>query len=182
MCVNSTVKRAGSTGSDTNHDCSRLGQERKCNFRNRLEGFSAPGEEITSGFGVQPVKDMEDLVLMGQKHRVCPFYFTRSLVEDAELILVPYNYLFDKDSRTSTLADVPWKKTVVISTKHTTWSHLPVNQHRLIRQTWILPDALQRFNVLSISCRHFPRKKPSDCVQRISPSSRRFFSNLKISL
>jgi Rad3-related DNA helicase len=35
-------------------------------------------------------------------------------VEDAELILVPYNYLFDKDSRTSTLADVPWKNAVVI--------------------------------------------------------------------
>ena len=114
MCVNPKVKRAGATGSDINHDCSRLGQDRKCHFRNRLEGFSAPGDESTSSSGVQPVRDMEDLVLMGEKHRVCPFYYTRSLVEDAELILVPYNYLFDKDARTSTLADVPWKNAVVI--------------------------------------------------------------------
>jgi len=114
MCVNPKVKRPGATGSDINHDCSRLGQDRRCQFRNRLEGFSAPSDESSASSGIQPVKDMEDLVLMGQKHRVCPFYYTRSLVEDAELILVPYNYLFDKDSRTSTLADVPWKNSVVI--------------------------------------------------------------------
>ncbi len=114
MCVNPKVKRPGATGSDINHDCNRLGQERKCHFRNKLEGFTAPGNEPASEFGIQPVRDMEDLVLMGQNHRVCPFYYTRSLIEDAELILVPYNYLFDKDSRTSTLSDVPWKNAVVI--------------------------------------------------------------------
>lgn len=113
MCVNPKVKHAGSTGADINHECNRLGQERKCQFRNKLEGFTAPNNE-TSQTGTQPVRDMEDLVSMGQTHRVCPFYYTRSLVEDAELILVPYNYLFDKDSRTSTLADVPWKNAVVI--------------------------------------------------------------------
>jgi regulator of telomere elongation helicase 1 len=114
MCVNPKVKREGVTGSDINHDCSRLGQNRQCQYRNRLEGFSTPGDESTSSSGLQPVRDMEELVLMGQKHRVCPFYYTRNLVEDAELILIPYNYLFDKDARTSTLADVPWKDAVVI--------------------------------------------------------------------
>ena len=47
----------------------------------------------------QPILDLGDLVgIVGKKHQVCPFYYTRSLVETAELVLVPYNYLFDKDA------------------------------------------------------------------------------------
>ncbi|KAL3921915.1 MAG: hypothetical protein SGILL_002492 [Bacillariaceae sp.] len=116
MCVNPKVKKATSTASTINHDCSALNKERRCQFKNRLEGFSAPSNESSNGqwFGTQPVMDMEDLVLMGQNHKVCPFYYTRDLVEDAELVLVPYNYLFDKDARGSTLSDIPWDNAVVI--------------------------------------------------------------------
>jgi regulator of telomere elongation helicase 1 len=110
MCVHPKVKKATSTASEINHDCNKLGMERKCRFRNKLEGFVPSGDE----FGFQPVMDMEDLLEMGNKHKVCPFYFTRGMVEDAELILVPYNYLFDKDSRSTTLKDVPWDNAVVI--------------------------------------------------------------------
>ncbi|KAG7342144.1 helicase associated domain containing protein [Nitzschia inconspicua] len=116
MCVNPKVKKATSTASTINHDCSAMAKERKCTFRNRLDGFTAPSNESSTGawYGTQPVMDMEDLVTMGKNHKVCPFYYTRNLVEDAELVLVPYNYLFDKDSRNSTLADIPWKNAVVI--------------------------------------------------------------------
>lgn len=116
MCVNPKVKKAAATASTVNHDCSALTKDRRCQFKNRLEGFTAPSNESSSGgwYGTQPVMDMEDLVLMGHTHRVCPFYYTRSLVEDAELVLVPYNYLFDKDSRSSTLSDIPWENAVVI--------------------------------------------------------------------
>ena len=113
MCTNPKVKKAASTASEINHDCSKLGKERKCRFRNKLEGFQAPSNESGSG-GTQPVMDMEDLVKMGHTHKVCPFYYTRSLVEDAELILVPYNYLFDREARKTTLADVPWNNSLVI--------------------------------------------------------------------
>jgi hypothetical protein len=46
---------------------------------------------------------MEDLVAMG-KLLVLPFYYTRSKVETAELVLVPYNYLFG--TREKTLAGI----------------------------------------------------------------------------
>jgi regulator of telomere elongation helicase 1 len=113
MCANPKVKKATSTASEVNHDCNKLGKERKCRFRNNLEGFQPPPMESGSN-GTQPVMDMEDLISMGNTHKVCPFYYTRSLVEDAELILVPYNYLFDKDARKTTLADIPWNNAVVI--------------------------------------------------------------------
>jgi regulator of telomere elongation helicase 1 len=35
-------------------------------------------------------------------------------VETAELVLVPYNYLFDKDARESTLAGISWDNAVII--------------------------------------------------------------------
>lgn len=113
MCVNPKVKTARSTVADINHECSRLGKDRKCRFRNNLDGFQPEANEPGAN-GTQPVMDMEDLIVMGNTRKVCPFYYTRSLVQDAELILVPYNYLFDKDARDTTLQDVPWSNAVVI--------------------------------------------------------------------
>lgn len=114
MCVNPKVKKAQSTASDINHNCNKLGKERKCRFRNNLEGFSAPSNESCNGGNTQPVMDMEELVDMGKTNKVCPFYYTRSQVENAELVLLPYNYLFDKDARATTLSDIPWNNAVVI--------------------------------------------------------------------
>jgi regulator of telomere elongation helicase 1 len=117
-CVNPKVKKADGTSaaSTINHDCSVLNKDRRCRFKNKVEGFKAPSNESSQGawFGTQPVMDMEDLVSMGKSHQVCPFYYTRSLVEDADLVLVPYNYLFDKDARTTTLSDIPWDNAVII--------------------------------------------------------------------
>jgi regulator of telomere elongation helicase 1 len=123
MCVHPKVKKPNCSASDINHDCNKMGKERKCRFRNNLEGFAAPANEYTSindpnatttASPHQPVMDMEELVAMGQKHHICPFYYTRAMVERAELILVPYNYLFDKDARETTLSDIPWDNAVVI--------------------------------------------------------------------
>lgn len=114
MCVNPKVKKANATASDINYDCNKMSKDRKCRFRNNLEGFVAPRNESFQHYQVQSVMDMEDLVAMGTSEKVCPFYYTRSLVSDAELILVPYNYLFDKDAREGTLAEVPWDNAVVI--------------------------------------------------------------------
>lgn len=116
MCVNPKVKKSTATASAINHDCSVLTKDHKCQYKNKLDGFTPPTTDSSTGgwFGTQPVMDMEDLLLMGNTHKVCPFYYTRDLVENAELVLVPYNYLFDKDARTSTLAEVPWDNAVVI--------------------------------------------------------------------
>jgi regulator of telomere elongation helicase 1 len=113
MCVNPKVKTPQSTVTDINHDCNRLGKDRKCGYRNNLDGFQPEANE-PGAFGTQPIMDMEDLILMGNTRKVCPFYYTRSVVQDAELILVPYNYLFDKDARETTLQDIPWSNSVVI--------------------------------------------------------------------
>ena len=129
MCVHPKVNKLHSSSSNINHECSKLGKERKCRYRNALDGFVPPSNEHldhpTDGGGGgcasmslnpqhQPIMDMEEMIQMGKTMNVCPFYYTRGLVEHAELILVPYNYLFDKDARETTLQDVPWENAVVI--------------------------------------------------------------------
>eukprot|EP00978_Attheya_sp_CCMP212_P014617 scaffold37345_cov53-Attheya_sp.AAC.1 len=116
MCVNPKVKTKTSTGADINHACSSLGKERKCRFRNNLDGFTPPSDGTGCGNEEvqQPVLDMEDLVSMGHTSKVCPFYFTRSHVADADIIFVPYNYLFEKTSREGTLKDVKFEDSIII--------------------------------------------------------------------
>jgi regulator of telomere elongation helicase 1 len=113
MCVNPKVKTAQSTASDINNMCNKLGKDRKCRFRQKLENFTPPTAQV-GGATMQLVMDMEDLLDLGKTEKICPFYYTRNLVSEAELILIPYNYLFDKDARESTLAEIPWNNTVVI--------------------------------------------------------------------
>lgn len=93
MCVHPKVKKATSCAADINHGCNRLGQDRRCRYRNNLEGYVAPPNEDAGGArsDIQPVRDMEELIDMGKNDKVCPFYYTRQLAEKAELILVPYN-------------------------------------------------------------------------------------------
>lgn len=98
MCIHPKLKKSSSL----NADCQALGKERRCLYRNRLDGFE----------GVSPtsVLDLEELVEMGQKTKVCPYFYSKSQTDNAELLLMPYNYLLDPQVRLE--LDLP--NTVVI--------------------------------------------------------------------
>ena len=119
------------SSTDINHACTKLNKERKCRFRNNLEGFvltndettnsttsarsascsssSAPKEQIQ-----QPVLDIEELITLGQTRTICPFYFTKSQIADADVIFVPYNYLFDSETRKNSLHEVEFENSIII--------------------------------------------------------------------
>uniref|UniRef100_A0A8B9P7Z5 Regulator of telomere elongation helicase 1 n=1 Tax=Apteryx owenii TaxID=8824 RepID=A0A8B9P7Z5_APTOW len=61
---------------------------------------------------VDSIMDIEDLVKNGNKHRACPYYLSRSLKQQADIIFMPYNYLLDSKSRRAHNLDL--KGTVVI--------------------------------------------------------------------
>lgn len=42
------------------------------------------------------VRDIEDLVVKSRKSGCCPFYMSRHLQEGADIIFLPYNYIFDR--------------------------------------------------------------------------------------
>ncbi len=59
-----------------------------------------------------PMLDIEELISMGKKDRVCSYYYSREQVEEADLILLPYNYLLDPSIRST--VKINWSNTIVI--------------------------------------------------------------------
>ncbi|XP_015429522.1 PREDICTED: Fanconi anemia group J protein homolog [Dufourea novaeangliae] len=51
--------------------------------------------------GLGQVWDIEDLVTIGKEQNVCPYFAARNLMEHADIIFCPYNYIIDPDIRES---------------------------------------------------------------------------------
>jgi Fanconi anemia group J protein len=58
------------------------------------------------------VHDIEDLVAAGAKKKACPYFTSRALAADADLVFCPYNYLVDPVIRAS--MDIQLAQCVVI--------------------------------------------------------------------
>ena len=107
---------------DINHACSKLTKERKCRFRNNLEGFVLSNDESSSSSSSssmmhqvqQPVLDIEELVSLGQSRSICPFYFTKSQIATADIVFIPYNYLFDSQTRQHSLNEIEFENSIII--------------------------------------------------------------------
>ncbi|KAF2977327.1 hypothetical protein EK904_003295 [Melospiza melodia maxima] len=105
LCINPEVKRQESNHMQI-YMCRMKVMARACHFYNNVEEKSTEKEVIES------IMDIEDLVKNGNKHRACPYYLSRSLKQQADIIFMPYNYLLDSKSRKSHNLDL--KGTVVI--------------------------------------------------------------------
>ncbi|CAK1552678.1 unnamed protein product [Leptosia nina] len=74
--------------------CQLKVKSRTCYFYNNVEAKkddrSVKGDEIL---------DIEDLVTVGKKLKCCPYYLSKELKQDADVIFMPYNYLLDPKSR-----------------------------------------------------------------------------------
>jgi regulator of telomere elongation helicase 1 len=56
--------------------------------------------------GIKQIVDIEDLLQIGKKYKCCPYYVSRSLRSDADIIFVPYNYVLNPAIRSSSLIEV----------------------------------------------------------------------------
>ncbi|XP_047464709.1 regulator of telomere elongation helicase 1 isoform X1 [Mugil cephalus] len=92
LCINQEVMHQDSNHVKV-HMCRRKVSTRSCVYYNNLE------EKNTDKDLVNSVLDVEDLVKYGNKQKVCPYYLTRSLKQQADVIFMPYNYLLDPKSR-----------------------------------------------------------------------------------
>lgn len=110
---NTSNNQANTNSNDINHACTKLNKERKCRYRNNLEGFSLSNEESSSQ-SQQAVLDIEELVSLGQSRTICPFYYTKSQIANADIIFIPYNYLFDREARKNSLNEVKFENSVII--------------------------------------------------------------------
>ncbi|CAJ1055220.1 regulator of telomere elongation helicase 1 isoform X1 [Xyrichtys novacula] len=92
LCINPEVMKQESNHVKV-HMCRAKVSTRSCHFYNNVE------EKCTDKEVTQSILDVEDLVKYGNKQRVCPYYLSRSLKQQADLIFMPYNYLLDPKSR-----------------------------------------------------------------------------------
>ncbi|KAL4843420.1 hypothetical protein H8958_012410 [Nasalis larvatus] len=60
---------------------------------------------------VSPILDIEDLVKRGNKYGVCPYYLSRNLKQQADIIFMPYSYFLDAKRRRAHNIDL--KETVL---------------------------------------------------------------------
>ncbi|XP_040103648.1 regulator of telomere elongation helicase 1 [Oryx dammah] len=105
LCIHPEVKKQESNHMQV-HLCRRKVASRSCHFYNNVEEKSLEQELAT------PILDIEDLVRSGTKHKLCPYYLSRNLKQQADIIFMPYNYLLDAKSRRAHSIDL--KGTVVI--------------------------------------------------------------------
>eukprot|EP00798_Chlamydomonas_sp_ICE-L_P016620 gene16620-22867_t len=63
---------------------------------------------------VDSVPDIEELVTHGRNHKLCPFYMSRELCKDADIVFLPYNYLLDANTRQTLVEQVNWDNAVMI--------------------------------------------------------------------
>ncbi|XP_007952887.2 regulator of telomere elongation helicase 1 [Orycteropus afer afer] len=105
LCIHPEVKQQESNHMQI-HLCRRKVASRSCHFYNNVEEKSMEQELVT------PILDIEDLVRSGSRHKVCPYYLSRNLKQQADIIFMPYNYLLDPKSRRAHSIDL--KGTVVI--------------------------------------------------------------------
>jgi fanconi anemia group J protein len=68
-----------------------------CQFFTKTKQKPIPYE----GFGFKEVWDIEEFVNHIKRKRLCPYYVARDLIDDAEIIFCPYNYLIDPRIRSS---------------------------------------------------------------------------------
>ncbi|XP_034733746.1 regulator of telomere elongation helicase 1 [Etheostoma cragini] len=92
LCINQEVMRQESNHVKV-HMCRAKVSTRSCVFYNNVE------ERSTDRDLADNILDVEDLVKFGNKQRVCPYYLSRSLKQQADVVFMPYNYLLDPKSR-----------------------------------------------------------------------------------
>ncbi|KAF9764424.1 Regulator of telomere elongation helicase 1 [Nosema granulosis] len=99
-CINPKLKDVG----DKNSACSELVKANNCMY------FTGK-DRLTKRMG-DKLFDIEELVKEGKKCAGCPYFASRRLNDEAEIIFAPYNYLLDSNIRETTNIDL--KNAVVI--------------------------------------------------------------------
>nr|PVC53634.1 helicase [Theileria orientalis] len=105
LCINPA--KGNLSGDHLNNFCRLLVQNRKCIYYNSLRG-SKNNEEAQ----FNELVDIEDMVKMGKRGTFCPYFAVKDAQENADLILVPYNYLLSPSVRDA--MDLKTKNSIVI--------------------------------------------------------------------
>ena len=72
--------------------CQSLTRSSSCYYHCNLERKIATNPDFVKN----AIMDIEDLVKVGQKENVCPYFLARDMRVDADITFIPYNYILDR--------------------------------------------------------------------------------------
>ncbi|KAF6829645.1 DNA repair helicase [Colletotrichum plurivorum] len=99
LCINPSVARLG-TLSAINDRCSELQKPKakdKCPYTLNEENLAQTHQFRDTAHATLP--DIEDLYHLGKKLSVCPYYASRTAIQGAEIVTLPYPLLLQKNAR-----------------------------------------------------------------------------------
>ncbi|EGZ25466.1 hypothetical protein PHYSODRAFT_485995 [Phytophthora sojae] len=94
LCVNEKVSKL--RGTRQNLACRSTCKDRRCMYKLGFDAYAKRSKKQA-----QPIMDIEELVTTMKEKTICPFFLTRNMLPEAEIIFVPYNYLIDPLARRS---------------------------------------------------------------------------------
>lgn len=100
MCIHPEVSKETNNMNKVNM-CQLKVKTRTCHFYNNVES-KKDDREIRG----DEILDIEDLVTVGKKLKCCPYYISKELKQDADIIFMPYNYILDPKSRKANGVDL----------------------------------------------------------------------------
>ncbi|KAG6973499.1 hypothetical protein JG688_00003507 [Phytophthora aleatoria] len=94
LCVNEKVSKL--RGTRQNLACRSTCKDRRCMYKLGFDSYAKRSKKQA-----QPIMDIEQLVTTMKEKTICPFFLTRNMLPEAEIVFVPYNYLIDPMARRS---------------------------------------------------------------------------------
>ncbi|KAF2884481.1 hypothetical protein ILUMI_21698 [Ignelater luminosus] len=89
MCIHPEVLKEENNFAKVNM-CRLKVRSKSCHFNLRVEKMKSHPCVTES-----PIMDIEDLISMGKSKGFCPYYMSKELKEEADVVFMPYNYLID---------------------------------------------------------------------------------------
>uniref|UniRef100_A0A0R3RHF6 Helicase ATP-binding domain-containing protein n=1 Tax=Elaeophora elaphi TaxID=1147741 RepID=A0A0R3RHF6_9BILA len=97
LCINDKVMKENNSHVKSLM-CRNLISKHRCPFYNFYEKADPSTlDSLYSEDGLVP--DIEEVISISQKHKYCPYFRNRTMYENADLILLPYNYIIDPSLR-----------------------------------------------------------------------------------
>lgn len=90
LCINEEVLKEATNSGEKVNLCRAKVKAKQCSYHSRVEkALERP--EVAN----QSILDIEDLVKVGKTCNACPYYMSKHLSGQADIVLLPYNYVLD---------------------------------------------------------------------------------------
>lgn len=90
LCINEEVLKDATTAGEKVLLCRAKVKSKQCSYHTNVEkALQSP--EVTN----QTIMDIEDLVATGKSCKACPYYMSKQISGNADIVFLPYNYVLD---------------------------------------------------------------------------------------